>query len=174
MARRTSRVRFVRPAPKTKIWIGAGTCATVLVGNTSQLITTLNAAALALRPFTILRTRQIMDLQSDQEAADESACVAIGEIVVTDQAVNIGITAMPDPSSVGGQPDADYFVWQGLMQAFNFSSSVGVQQIAENPIVVDSKAMRKVGPNQDIATVSSVNGDGCILRIIGRRLIQLH
>jgi len=41
--------------------------------------------------------------------------------------------------------------------------------------VIDSKAMRKVGPNQDIAGMfSSESNAGALLTIQGRLLIQLH
>ena len=58
MARRVARARFVRPAPRTKMWIGAGVGITTALGSTTQLISLLSAGALLLRPFTILRTHQ--------------------------------------------------------------------------------------------------------------------
>ena len=67
MANRTR--RFVRPAPKTKIWIGAGAGTTVLAASSATLVSVLNAGALALRPFTILRTRMDLLVASDQTGA---------------------------------------------------------------------------------------------------------
>ncbi len=71
MARRSARVRFTRPAPKTKIWIGNGLDLTVLASNAATLVSTLSAGALLLRPFTVLRTRIVIHSESDQITATE-------------------------------------------------------------------------------------------------------
>ena len=57
----------------------------------------LNAAALALRPFTIVRSRFEVGIISDQTAATEDQLGAIGMAVVSDQAVAVGVTAVPTP-----------------------------------------------------------------------------
>ena len=71
MARRVSRARFIRPAPRTKMWIGDNVGTTVLTAATNTLVAGLNAAALLLRPFTILRTRIVIQYRSDQQAVTE-------------------------------------------------------------------------------------------------------
>ena len=65
------------------------------VGGT--VLFSLNAAALALRPFTIVRTRFLVSVVTDQVAADELVLGALGMAVVSDQAVAIGVTAVPTP-----------------------------------------------------------------------------
>jgi len=172
MARRRS--RFIRPAPRTKIWIGAGVGGVSVPSNTKVLVSTLSVGSLLLRPFTVLRTHQVLLWSTDQIAASEGPVAGFGHIVVTEQAAAIGITAIPDPSGQDGDPEADWFVWQGLQTNFEFSTAAGFRDVGKH-YVVDSKAMRKVGPDDDLVSVVSSNGGfGAILTVAGRRLIQLH
>ncbi len=176
MARRTiSRGRFVRPSPKTKIWIGSGVGPTAVGAAAVILVSTLSAGALALRPFTILRTRQLITWETDQESADEQPMGAYGKIVVTSDAASIGATAIPDPDTISGNPDADWFVHQSLYESFETLSGAGFQSGMATQYVVDSHSMRKVGPNDDIASIVSEAGAfGAVLTTQGRMLIQLH
>ena len=57
---------------------------TIAAASTGILIFSLNAAALALRPFTIVRTRMLFNLRSDQAAAPETQRAAVGIAVVSD------------------------------------------------------------------------------------------
>ena len=169
---RARRTRFVRPAPKTKIWIGAGTASITLTSGAEKLMTVLNAAALALRPFTILRTRLDILFQSDQLTASEEPAGAYGRIVVTDQASGVGITALSAPIA---EPDADWFVFQGMSTDFSFITAAGFDGGGGYHLTVDSKAMRKVGPNQDLVSVFELRGQGgANINVVGRTLVQLH
>ncbi len=85
MARRT-RGRFIRPAPRTKIWIGAGVGATSVGSLATVLISSLSAGALALRPFTVLRTHLLIGIHSDQSVSVEDMVGSFGHIVVTEAA----------------------------------------------------------------------------------------
>ena len=172
MARRRSVSRFVRPAPKTKMWIGTGNTVGTIVGVTPLHYALLNAAALLLRPFTILRTRMIVSLQSDQAAVSESPQGGFGAIVTTEQATDVGITALPDPVA---DPDSDWFIYQGWSTTFEFLSSVGFHPSAETQYLVDSKAMRKVGINDQMSfIVANRVAVGALIKTEGRMLIQLH
>ena len=175
MARRRSVSRFVRPAPRTKMWIGSGVGQTTIVANATALIASLSAGALLLRPFTILRTRQLIGFTTDQAAVTERPQGLYGQIVVTDSASSIGATAIPDPSSTDGNPEADWFVHQECLTKFTFLSSVGFDEGGLVQYVVDSKAMRKVGPQDDVVSMFSETGVfGAVLFTRGRMLIQLH
>ena len=113
-----------------------------------------------------------MLLTSDQVVAFEDPGGAYGMIVVKETAAAIGITAVPTPFAEG---DADYFVYQGMTVSFTFVSGVGVDGNAGSHYIVDSKAMRKVGPTDDIVSVfESRNAGGMFLNVEGRTLIQLH
>ena len=178
MARR-SRSRFVRPAPRTKMWIGDGVGSTTITGAAVQLIGSLSAGALLLRPFTILRTHLFLTLLSDQQTAIETSFGTFGEIVVTDAATAIGATAIPDPSVLTGNPEADWFVSQPMFVQFfidvNGTDGIGMDGDAGHHYVVDSKAMRKVGPDDDVVLMySSDTAAGSLLITQGRTLIQLH
>ncbi len=169
------RSRFVRPPERTKIWIGAGVGSVVLVASTKQLLGTLSAGALLLRPFTILRTRMELRISSDQSSATERCFGDFGRIVVTDTASGIGVTAVPNPGSQTGDPDADWFVHQSMSVDSINGTNVGFDGAAGANYIVDSKAMRKVGPNDDIVSMfmtEAAFGGNIITH--GRMLIQLH
>ncbi len=170
-SRGRSRAAFVRPAPKTKIWITAGVAEQALASGAVTLLTSLNAAALALRPFTVLRTRLEIMWRSDQSAASETPTGAIGFIIVKESASTIGVTAVPTPLTEG---DADFFVYQGVTTSILSLSSIGVLERG-NRYVIDSKAMRKVGVQDDIISVGETRSTGgAQYNVEGRMLIQLH
>ncbi len=174
MARRTRGLRtFVRPAAKTKVWIRSSLAATVVVpGN--QLLTVLSAGALLLRPFTIMRTRLVISFLSDQVAASEFAQAVYGRIVVTDSAAAQGTSAVPSPTD---EAEASWLVYQPLFQNFLFGTGVGFTELAgQNSFwTVDSKAMRKVGIDDDLVGMLNVGSSvGNEIAIEGRTLIQLH
>ncbi len=170
-----TRGRFIRPAPRTKMWIGMGVGLTAMGASADVLVSTLSAGALLLRPFTIIRSHLLVQYESDQETTDEENWGAIGSIVVTDTAAAIGITAVPSPSGTAGDPESDWYLWQALECTFRFGSGVGFQSSAGRQYEIDSKAMRKVGADDDIAMVASQDAAvGARLLTAGRRLIQLH
>ena len=120
MARRAT--RFVRPRKSTKVWLGAGIAATSLSASTAILFSSLTSGALALRPFTILRTRLILSVTSDQLSASEFAQGAYTHQVVTDSAVAAGIASIPTPLS---ETEADYYVYQPWISNFLLATGVG-------------------------------------------------
>ena len=172
MARRTRSV--IRPAPRTKVWIGAGIAQVVITGGAATLFSSLNAIALALRPFTILRTRMVISVQSDQVSASEFASGVFSMQVVTDSAVAAGATAVPTPLS---ETEAAYFVYQPWFTNFVRLDATGFQDDngQGNFWVIDSKAQRKVGLDDDVANIIQVRtATGVNLATEGRILLQLH
>ena len=157
------------------MWIGVGVGETSIAASTVNLVTTLSAGALLLRPFTVLRTRMVIQYRSDQTAALESPIGSWGNIVVTEAAAAVGITAIPDPSGITGDPEADWFVWQALIVSFTSGNVTAFDANAGHQYSIDSKAMRKVGPDDNLVGVfSQENAVGSIIVTNGRRLIQLH
>jgi len=145
--------------------------------NSAALILSLSAAGLALRPFTVIRTRLHFSVRSDQSAASENFDAAIGCAVVSDQAAAIGITAVPTPFTDLGSDL--WFVHQIIDGHFLFISGVGVEGNSNSPtggMDVDSKAMRKVNGDQDLVTVIENSGlsSGTQVYAAGRQLIKLH
>ncbi len=174
MARRSNRTRFVRPAPRSMIWVGAGITNLAVAASSATLIGTLNAAALLLRPFTVVRTRLVIQFISDQTAVTEFTQAAYGLQVVTEAAATAGIASIPTPIT---EVNADYFVYQPLMQNFAFVSGVGIlsNQGQGNYWTVDSKAMRKVDVDDDIVqTVELRSATGADIAVEGRMLVKLH
>ena len=154
------------------IWVGANVSDTTLVASGNAMLTSLNAAALALRPFTIVRTHLLISFGSDQNTATEKPFGQYGRIVVKETASAVGVTAIPTP---GTETDADWFVWQGLCHSLQFTSGVGIQNPADNQYVVDSKAMRKVGTDDDLVSVVQLSAAfGAEIVVRGRYLIKLH
>ncbi len=146
---------------------------TIVAGSTATLIASLNAVALALRPFTIVRTRGHLFLRSDQEAADESYDVSYGMGIVTDQAVAIGVTAIPTPFT--DMDSQQWFVYEELAGHVGFSSAVGIRDYGHGKDF-DSKAMRKVEAGQDLIVVAETSAvsNGIVLLDQARILVKLH
>ncbi len=137
---------------------------------TAVLLGTANAGLLALRPFTIIRTRGQIICSADGVAASEEPQIVFGSIVVTDSAAAIGITAIPDPVS---NVDGDWFVYEDCPNGF--LNDVDGNTVWKN-YPFDSKAMRKVGADDDIALVGANRSaaDGGVLIVSGRMLLKLH
>ncbi len=154
-------------------WFGlsAGNTTFTAVGGT--ILFSLNAAALADRPFTIVRTHIELLIRSDQTANSEDQVGAYGVAVVSDQALAIGVTAVPTPNA---DVNSDlWFLHQWLMNSIQVSSATSVFQ-AQNNYTVDSRAMRKVEEGQDVVGVAefSAQGAGFVLIDAGRMLVKLH
>ena len=159
------------------VWLfGTAFNQTLAATTTAALVLSLNAAALALRPFTVIRTRGILHISSDQSGASQDFGASYGEAIVSDQASAIGVTAVPTPTVDNGSDL--WFVYEFLMGRFTFGSAAS---FIENTIsrVVDSKAMRKVEDGQDLVAVvegpgAGLTADGSIIRGFTRTLIKLH
>ena len=177
MANVRGRVRrsFVRPPKRTSIWLFISAQLQPLTVAGGTLTNQLNAAALALRPFTIVRTRLECWIRSDQSAASEDQVGAIGLSVVSDQAAAVGISAVPTPITDLGSDF--FFVHQPMLNSFLFVSGVGVVGDRGTRYSIDSKAMRKVDEDQTMVLVKEgefTQGSGMEIMSIGRFLVKLH
>ena len=124
---------------------------------------------LAKRPFTVTRTVGSLYVQSDQVAASENPFGSIGMMVVSDQAITTGITAVPDPVS---QAASDGWF---LYRSFGVQGGpIGGQEVFE--FKFDSRAQRKVEEGFDIAVVvgnSAAAALGIRFSINFRMLVKL-
>ena len=172
MARsRVHRVMLGRGSDRKMVWFAMKLVNTTVASGGKALLGSLNAAALALRPFTITRTRLLLKYGSDQVANSETPQAAFGMIVVSDQAVATGNAAIPGP---GTNTDAPFFVYEGLIDEWIVVSAIGIQRGAFFK-EVDSKAMRKVGNNEDVAIMIEQGATfGADIAIEGRMLVKLH
>ncbi len=168
-----SRRSIIRAPRRESVWVGLELSNQGIAANNKVLVLTLNAAALAARPFTVVRTRLQLLWSSDQIATSENPFGGFGMMVVNDTAAALGITAIPSPT---GDPGSPWFVWEGLNTKLIFGTNVGFIESAGQPVVVDSKAMRKVGDNEDVAVVvDNAHGThGAQIQAVGRMLIKLH
>ncbi len=178
MANRTGRSRFIRGVGgrrrETRWLDGIPVALTLGAASTAAITHTLTAVELALRPFTVMRTRGFWQIESDQNIATEPAQIAWGFAVVSDQAVGIGVTAVPTPFT---DMESDlWFSYELLFNSFVFINGSGFQENAGLTGELDSKAMRKVEDGQDIVSVieTSAISQGAIVRVGFRMLIKLH
>ncbi len=157
---------------RSTLWFAFQPSRTTLVAaSTANLIVSLNVAALALRPFTVVRSRGIAYLETDQVAASEFQDVAYGHIVVSDEAVAAGVAAVPTPSA---QPASDWHVYVRLMNDFVLLG--GVSSARGRFLEWDSKAMRKVDLGGDLIfeVETGFGSNGAIINEHSRVLVKLH
>ena len=152
-------------------WVGFQPLETTVAVSTVVLVFTLNAAALALRPFTVVRSHFMISVRSDQAAAAEVQRCAMGLAVVSDQAVAVGATAVPAPIT-----ESPSHLW--FLHTLLFAASSSVVDLArpEGLFSIDSKAMRKVEVGSDIVLVLE-NGAagisaGAVITVGGRMLVK--
>jgi len=171
--RRSGRVFRGGRMRRESLWAALGTVETTMAGApTAVLILSLNATALALRPFTVVRTRGIMQVRSDQVAGIESYGVDFGLAVVSDQAVLVGVTAVPTPLT--DKASDIWYVYEQMFATQTGNASTGNVQDVGTSKEFDSRAMRKVEEGSDIVGVVENELAGAIVVVSGRFLIKLH
>ena len=137
------------------------------------LIFSLNATALALRPFTIIRSRFELYLKSDQDTGSEDQVAGFGIAVVSDEAAAAGVGSIPTPISELGSDL--WFVSQILMSSIEAGATNVETAINGRGYTVDSKAMRKCSVGQDIVVVGERSGAGAGIELFvgGRILVKV-
>ena len=148
-----ARSRFTRGNSQRRLTQWAATAAetawTALAAATAILDSTFTVGSDS--PETIVRIRGSFDVQSDQLAAQEEPFGAIGIAIVSDQAVAIGVTAIPTPYT-----DAVSDLWM-LHEFWSAPMTFGVDArgIAkiDQLLVLDSKAMRRISEDETLIVV---------------------
>ncbi len=157
------------------IWIGIVATTNAVNGpNGTLLFGGLNAAGLALRPFTIVRVRGMMHMSSDQEVSDELQQIALGLAVVSDQALAAGVASVPTPFA--DLASDLWFSHNMLMTEFLLGTAVGFSGDFGVTGEFGSKAMRKVAVGEDLAIVAETSSlsSGTLFQKAGRMLVKLH
>ncbi len=158
---------------RSTLWASTPTT-TISIGSPglALLAFSLNAAALALTPFTVIRHRLFWYTRSDVLTGGEVWGGAIAGAVVSLQASAIGITAVPTPITDQGS-DLFYF----YAQQFGRFGGTAVEEVGARKDI-DSKAMRKVDDDQDLIITmetAAVTESASMVSVIGGRfLIKLH
>ena len=136
------------------------------------LASSLDAAALALLPFTIIRERNVWYCRGDVVTGGEKWGGAVGHCIVSEQAVAIGVTAVPTPVTDQGSD-----LWYLHDQMYGRFGGTQVEEVGARKDV-DSKAMRKVEEGQDAITVfesGAVTESQSMVNVYGGRfLVKLH
>ena len=155
------------------LWFNGVFLITDLPAGTAVLLASLNAAALALRPFTVVRTRGKLGIVSDQQAATEDQVLAYGHAVVSEQASAIGVTAVPTP--VTDNASDLWFVFEVLFARLLFGTQASFTSTIQEQSI-DSKAMRKVEDGEDLVEMAETTAasEGLRLYSFSRILIKLH
>ena len=134
-------------------WAGqVASAATSIAANSRVLVASLVLDNQGIDE-TILRVVGGIGVASDQGAATEFQIGALGFAIVTDAALAIGITALPDP--VTDVEDDMWFVYQSWAQQFRFVSGVGVEPDFMTWYPFDSKAKRVVHTGSSIVAIVS-------------------
>ncbi len=165
----------VRTGPRRKsVWLAFQPGQdTITAASTALFVGQLSAADLALRPFTIVRTRGVIHYRSDQVAASEAYGMNYGMAVVSDQASAIGVTAIPTP--VTDMSSDLWFLMQQMTSRFEFADATGFIESGQ-VLTYDSKAMRKVDIGEDVVVVAETASVHLSCRFIDsfRMLVKLH
>ena len=124
MARFRNQRQFQRSSRPNRGWAASNPAVTVAVPPASKVL----LASLVLDndgiDETILRNVGVVGIASDQVAANEFQFGAVGMCLVTDTALALGITAIPDPVTNGD--DDIWMFYQSFVQNLQFLSSVGI------------------------------------------------
>ena len=150
-------------------WFGTSfpTVETALPANSFIISLQLTAAELAKRPFTITRTVGLLAMRSDQAAAAEFPFGAFGGIVVSDKAIALGATAVPDP--VTQSSSDEWFVYRVIAASGEASTNAGFAMMKYE---FDSRAQRKVQDGEDVAfVVANANASDAFQFFLALRML---
>ncbi len=124
-------------------------------------------------PETVIRTRGLLTVMTDQVAASEQPFGAFGICVVSDQAFTAGVASVPTPYT---EAESDLWFLHTFWSAAMLSATqVGFDGRVAYHFELDSKAMRKVNEDETIIAVME-NGnstDGILYRLDFRILGKL-
>ena len=146
---------------------------TTLAANSLQLVTNFPSAVGAERdlvPSTIVRTRGVLSISSDQSAGLETQTGAFGGAIVTEAAFTAAGAALPDP--VSDSSAGFWFVWT----PFARKGILNTTQPSVTDYPFDSKAMRKMEAG-DMAVFMLTNAhasEGLDFLLHIRMLLKLH
>ncbi len=163
-----SRGRAPRRASSLKTWAGftSGTTWSALSSGTATIVGSFVAGA----DLTVLRTRGMLSILSDAEV-EEEVDGAIGLAIVSEDAFQAGITAVPTP--IGDIDSDSWLLWQPFQHARALGTAAG-QSPANSQYPLDSKAMRKFHADERVVVVLENGSSVFALRfhLIARMLVR--
>ncbi len=172
MARRTTggfagRQRASRP---NRSWNGLVSSAATNVAGTSKVLLGSFTPSNSGIDETILRSRGMFAIETDNSGATEEQVGAFGLIVVTDNAFAAGVASIPGPAT--DVDDDGWFVWVPIVQRFEFVSAVGVEPQMATQYQIDSHAKRIVSDGQTVAIIVENFGAGGFTININFRILS--
>jgi len=132
---------------------------------------TLIASTAIEEQTTVVRTRGHCSVQPGSFAADLNVIGAVGMCVVSQEALAAGVTAVPEPFT-----DAEWggwLVWRSFSLHLDVQSAVGFDANSALEFEVDSKAMRRVSPNEAIVIVAESQAGAFDISTPWRMLLKL-
>ena len=138
-----------RGAQRLTQWIAPALQSYVAVASTGA---TLIASISFEESLTIVRTRGAIVIQPASYAADANITGAVGMGIVSAEAFAAGVASIPEPFTDGDW--GGWFVWRSFGLRVEFVSATGVIFPATYTMEIDSKAMRKVTPNEVMVVIA--------------------
>ena len=144
--------RFVATHKRRVSWDGFNVDISNLVVGTAQFQTVLTEAILESYPTpTLVRSRGKLTVLTDPSSSPGSfGFVTLGLIVVTSAAAAAG--GVPNPATNTGN---DWLWWDSGFIGAAAADVIG-EEITVDRLIVDSKAMRKIGLNQVLILVADL------------------
>jgi len=152
----------------TKDWAGVVIPETT-IGTTQAIIATLVDA----EPITLLRSRGELMFAAIPDAAGDDDVIGVGLIVVSDASAGVGGASVPGPINDLSAP----WIWHTFVPLLASGAAVDGASIGENArVVIDSKAMRKIGLAESlILVVEASTGTFASITVTGGlRALALH
>ena len=119
---------------------------------------------------TAVRLRGQVSIAPNAFTADLNIVGAIGLGIVTAEAFAAGVGSIPEPFN-----DADWggwLMWRSFSYRFEFASAVGVDFPNWN-FEVDSKAMRRISPNEVAVIIAESQSGAFVISTPLRMLVKL-
>ena len=148
-------------------WIGPAEQAYITVASAGA---TLIEFASFEEPLTVVRTRGFVSIKPASPTADIEIIGAFGLGIVSTEAFTAGVASMPEPFT-----DADWsgwYVWRSFAYDFEFNDATGINYPTWN-FELDSKAMRKIGPNETIVGIAESFSGAFNISANTRSLVKL-
>ena len=170
MARR-SFTRGRHGSGRLTLWLGSAdfSAYTNLAGGTAVL----NQLITLDQPVTIMRTRGVLFVASDQVVASELTAGVMGMAVVSTPAATAGIASVPTPVTENFSDLFFLHQYYGLNVGTN-SATTSLNTVKGFAYPFDSKAMRKVNDDESIiVTLENATTVGINFAMMFRMLIKL-
>jgi len=168
VADRVFRRPAVRRAPRRlSQWVASADQGYLAVASAASGILQSNAS---LGNTTIVRTRGLLSVRPTAFSADLDVSGAFGIAIVSDQAFAAGAASVPGPFT--DQDWDGWFVWMPMLYRYEFGDLTG-QALISKELVIDSKAMRKVGANETVVVVFEAQAGAVSVASHFRMLVKL-